>query len=44
MSFKPDIDPTSGKIEAPIELGGKPEFLASDGNGKLYINLWTKTM
>jgi hypothetical protein len=42
MSFKPDIDPTSGKIEAPIELGGKPEFLASDGNGKLYINLVDK--
>jgi hypothetical protein len=42
MSFKPDIDPTSGKIEAPIELGGKPEFLASDGKGKLYINLVDK--
>jgi hypothetical protein len=42
MSFKPDIDPTSGTIEAPIELGGKPEFLASDGNGKLYINLVDK--
>ncbi len=42
MSFKPDIDPTSGKIEAPIELGGKPEFLAADGNGKLYINLVDK--
>jgi hypothetical protein len=42
MSFKPDIDPTSGKIEAPIELGGKPEFLASDGKGRLYINLVDK--
>ena len=42
MSIKPDIDPTSGKIEAPIELGGKPEFLASDGSGKLYINLVDK--
>jgi len=42
MSFKPDIDPTNGRIEAPIELGGKPEFLASDGNGKLYINLVDK--
>ncbi|HEX4577345.1 MAG TPA: hypothetical protein VH117_08335 [Edaphobacter sp.] len=42
MSFKPDIDPSSGKIEAPIDLGGKPEFLASDGNGKLYINLVDK--
>lgn len=42
MSIKPDIDPASGKIEAPIDLGGKPEFLASDGNGKIYINLEDK--
>ena len=42
MSIKPDIDPTTGKIETPIDLGGKPEFLASDGNGKLYINLVDK--
>jgi hypothetical protein len=42
MSFKPDIDPTSGKIETPITLGGKPEFLAADGKGKIYINLEDK--
>jgi hypothetical protein len=42
MSFKPDIDPASGKIDTPIALGGKPEFLASDGNGKIYINLQDK--
>jgi DNA-binding beta-propeller fold protein YncE len=42
MSIKPDVDPATAKIEAPIELGGKPEFLASDGNGKLYINLVDK--
>jgi DNA-binding beta-propeller fold protein YncE len=42
MSFKPDINPTSGKIDTPINLGGKPEFLASDGKGKLYINLEDK--
>jgi hypothetical protein len=42
MSFKPNLDPATGKIEAPIELGGKPEFLASDGAGKLYINLVDK--
>jgi hypothetical protein len=42
MSFKPDVDPTNGKIEAPIDLGGKPEFLASDGAGKIYINLEDK--
>jgi hypothetical protein len=42
MSFKPDIDPTSGKIDTPIALGGAPEFLAADGKGKLYINLEDK--
>jgi DNA-binding beta-propeller fold protein YncE len=42
MTFKPDIDPTNGKMDAPIDLGGKPEFLASDGKGKVYINLEDK--
>jgi hypothetical protein len=42
MSLKPDVDLAAGKIETPIDLGGKPEFLASDGNGKLYINLVDK--
>ena len=42
MTFKPDVDPNTGKIEAPITLGGKPEFLASGGDGKVYINLEDK--
>jgi outer membrane protein assembly factor BamB len=42
MSLKPDIDPASGKIDAPIDLGGAPEFLASDGAGKVYVNLMDK--
>jgi len=42
MTFKPDIDPKSGTIDAPITLGGAPEFLASDGAGKVYINLEDK--
>jgi DNA-binding beta-propeller fold protein YncE len=42
MTFKPDIDPKSGKIDPPIELGGAPEFLASDGTGKVFINLEDK--
>jgi hypothetical protein len=33
---------TLGKIDTPIALGGAPEFLASDGKGKLYINLEDK--
>ena len=39
MSFKPDIDPKNGKIDAPVALRGEPEFLAADGAGKVYINL-----
>jgi len=44
MTLKPDIDPSSGKMGAPIPLGGAPEFLASDGSGKVYINLEDKDM
>ena len=42
MTFSPDIDPATGKIETPIDLGGSPEFLASDGAGKVYINIMDK--
>jgi hypothetical protein len=42
ITFKPDIDPKSGKIEDPIQLGGAPEFLAADGTGKVYVNLEDK--
>lgn len=41
MTFRPDIDPKSGRVEQ-IKLGGAPEFLASDGSGKVYINLEDK--
>jgi DNA-binding beta-propeller fold protein YncE len=44
MTFKPDIDPVNGKIDPPIDLGGKPEFLASDGSGKAYVNLENKDL
>ena len=39
MTLKPDIDPGSGTIDPPIELGGEPEFLAVDGRGRVYVNL-----
>ena len=42
MTFSPDIDPKNGKIDPPIQLGGAPEFLASDGSGKVYVNLEDK--
>jgi hypothetical protein len=41
MTLKPDIT-ANGKIDEPIALGGKPEFLASDGAGKIYVNLVDK--
>jgi DNA-binding beta-propeller fold protein YncE len=44
MPLRPDVDPTNGKMEAPIDLGGKPEFLAADGAGKVYVNLENKDM
>jgi hypothetical protein len=43
-AFNPSIDPKSGKFDAPIALGGAPEFLASDGSGKLFINLEDKSV
>jgi DNA-binding beta-propeller fold protein YncE len=44
MTFKPDIDPVNGKIDPPIDLGGAPEFLAADGDGRAYINLEDKDL
>lgn len=42
ITLKADADPKSAVIDAPIELGGKPEYLAADGAGKVYVNLEDK--
>src|SRR5215469_3940068 len=42
ISLKADADPKSGAIDPTIDLGGKPEFLAADGEGKVYVNLEDK--
>ena len=42
IPISPDLDLMTGKADAPVELGGKPEFLAADGKGKAYINLVDK--
>jgi hypothetical protein len=42
MTLQPDADPKTASIDPPIALGGKPEFLASDGAGKVYVNLEDK--
>jgi len=39
MTIPPGIDLASPKIEAPIALGGQPEFLAADASGRVYINI-----
>jgi hypothetical protein len=42
VPIAPDVDPTSGHADAAIDLGGKPEFLAADGKGKVFVNLENK--
>jgi len=42
VTLKADADPKSAAIDSPIDLGGKPEFLAADGAGKVYVNLEDK--
>ena len=42
IPISPGLDMASGKADAAVELGGKPEFLAADGRGKAYINLVDK--
>ena len=42
MTLKPGLDPKTGSLDPDIALGGKPEFLAADGAGKVYINLEDK--
>lgn len=42
LTLDPNIDPKTGKIDTPIALGGAPEFLATDGAGKAFVNLEDK--
>lgn len=44
MTLDPKVDPHHGKIGSPIDLGGKPEFLAGDATGKAYVNLVDKSL
>jgi YVTN family beta-propeller protein len=37
------IDPKTNKVIGTISLDGKPEFPASDGNGKIYVNIEDKS-
>lgn len=42
IPITPNLDLATGSADAKVELGGKPEFLAADGEGKAYINLVDK--
>ena len=42
VAIRPDVDPASGKADAVVKLGGKPEFAVADGKGKVFINLEDK--
>ena len=42
IPISPDVDPKAGKADVAVNLGGKPEFLVADGQGKAYINLVDK--
>ena len=44
LTFAADVDPKTGKADGTIELGGKPEFSAADGAGKVYVNLVDKDL
>lgn len=44
IPIRPDLDLATGKADPAVELGGKPEFLAADGQGKAYINLVDKDL
>jgi hypothetical protein len=42
VPIAPDVNPKTGQADAAIHLGGKPEFLVADGEGKVFINLVDK--
>src|SRR5215467_1916882 len=42
IPISPNLDLATGSADPQVDLGGKPEFLATDGKGKAYINLVDK--
>lgn len=41
ISIDPSVDPKHGTFDK-VDLGGKPEFLAADSNGRVYVNIEDK--
>jgi DNA-binding beta-propeller fold protein YncE len=42
VSVPANVDVKDGKANATVDLGGKPEFAVSDGQGKVFVNLVDK--
>ncbi|HEY4302486.1 MAG TPA: hypothetical protein VGM73_16560 [Candidatus Didemnitutus sp.] len=42
VPISPKVDLSIGSADPAIQLGGKPEFLAADGKGKVFVNLVDK--
>jgi DNA-binding beta-propeller fold protein YncE len=42
VSISAEVDPKDGKANASVDLGGKPEFAVSNGQGKVFVNLVDK--
>lgn len=42
IPISPDVDPRAGAADPAVDLGGKPEFLAADGRGNVFVNLTDK--
>ncbi|MDE2489711.1 MAG: hypothetical protein KGM24_02610 [Elusimicrobia bacterium] len=42
IPIAPDVDLKTGAAGEPLDLGGRPEFLAVDGKGRAYVNLVDK--
>jgi len=42
IPISPDVDPKSGKADAAVKLGGKPESFAMDGKGRAFVALEDK--
>jgi hypothetical protein len=44
IPISPEMDIAAGRPDAPVDLGGKPEFLVADGKGRAFINLVDKNL
>ena len=42
VAFAPDVNPSSGRPSATVDLGGSPEFAVADEQGKVYVNIEDK--